>query len=180
MDINRVGSRAVIVPFERIFSKTSTCFFFPSILQSVFTRMAVVKALEKISEAKFLKWASNFCVNSYLRVSGCFADKPPSRFSDTTRVHRGRHPVAASLRTSSVFTFQSSWQVSRRDACRHFFFFRGNCVMWHRAVLTLPLSCREVQQVLPQSSSDAMADQRRENDGVVGGGADCRTHPVLL
>lgn len=31
--------------------------FFPllSILQSVFTRMAVVKALEKISEAKFLK-----------------------------------------------------------------------------------------------------------------------------
>lgn len=52
--------------------------------------------------------------------------------------------------------------------------------MSHCVVLTFPLSYREVQQVLPQSSSDAVADQRRENDGVVSGGADRREHLVLL
>ena len=39
---------------------------------------------------------------------------------------------------------------------------------------------REVQQVLSQSASDSLGDRWREEDGVVGGGADRGAHPVVL
>lgn len=39
---------------------------------------------------------------------------------------------------------------------------------------------REVQQVLPQSASDSVGDRRREEDGVVGGGADRGARPVCF
>lgn len=47
-------------------------------------------------------------------------------------------------------------------------------------LVTFQMLWRQVQQVLPQPASDSVAHQRWEDDGVVGGGADCRAHPVLV
>lgn len=42
------------------------------------------------------------------------------------------------------------------------------------------LTLREVQQVLPQPTADSVAHWRREEDGVVGGGADRSPRPVCI
>lgn len=47
-------------------------------------------------------------------------------------------------------------------------------------VLMFFLLLREVQQVLSQSASDSLGDRWREEDGVVGGGADRGARPVVL
>lgn len=104
------------------------------------------KRWRRFPRPNFSSEPQDLCVNSVLRVTGCFADKPPSRFSDTTPVHRGRHPVAASLSTSSVSTSQSLWQVLWRDACRRF----------QKELCNVALCCADVPNV-PQGGTTSSA-----------------------
>lgn len=143
-------ARGIIVPIVSISSKidASTCFLSPSLhlAVGVHENGRGQSAGEDFRGQIFKVGLSFFLCQPSFESVWMFADEPPSRFSDTTPVHRGRRPAAASLRTSSVSTSPSSWQVSR-DASRHS----------QRKPLNVALRCVDVPTVLQGGTTSSAA-----------------------